>query len=101
MSGAQGRQIRVGFAILAFSCLIWGMAAQALYGYVTGGGIWTWGAFFTPMIVSPMIFGTFLSVVKSDIDMLTGAIMAFQNGFFWKQIFDGLAPILKTSGRGG
>ncbi len=26
------------------------------------------------------------------------AIMAFQNGFFWKQILDGLHPILKAHG---
>jgi hypothetical protein len=49
-------------------------------------------------MVSPIIFGAFLSVIKSDIDVLTGVIMAFQNGFFWKQILDGVGPMLRTHG---
>ena len=77
------------------------MAAQAAYGYLGGQTAWRWNAFLLPLVVSPMIFSSFLSVIKSEIDLLTGALMAFQNGFFWKQIFDGLAPILKASGVGG
>jgi hypothetical protein len=77
--------------------MIGGMAAQGAYAYLTATGApsWKWNTFFVPLLISPMVFGAFLSVIRSEIDILTGAIMAFQNGFFWKQIFDGLGPVLK------
>jgi len=94
----QVQRIRVGFAALAFVCMLVGMAAQGAYSDLTGVAPWQWSSLFIPLTVSPMVFGAFLSVIKSDIDVLTGIVMAFQNGFFWKQILDGLAPILKAHG---
>jgi len=75
-----------------------GMGAQGGYAHLTGATAWDWTTLLIPLLVSPMVFGSFLSVIKSEIDVLTGAIMAFQNGFFWKQILDGLHPILKAHG---
>jgi hypothetical protein len=92
------QRLRWGFAAFAFIAMLAGMAAQGAYGDLTGAAPWRWSSLWVPLLVSPMVFGAFLSVIKSDIDVLTGTIMAFQNGFFWKQIFDGLAPILKTHG---
>lgn len=97
---ATSGKIRWKLALLAYFCLVWGMVAQALYAYVTGTSNWAWATLLAPLLVSPMIFGTFLALVKSEIDILTGAVMAFQNGFFWKQIFDGLSPILRATGKG-
>lgn len=78
--------------------MILGMAAQGGFSHLTGSAPWQWGAFLAPFLISPMIFQGFLAIVKSEIDTLTGTLIAFQNGFFWKQIFDGLKPILQSSG---
>jgi hypothetical protein len=86
------------FALLCFAAMLMGMAAQAGFNHLNGSAPWQWGAFLAPFLISPLIFQGFLAIVRSQIDMLTGILIAFQNGFFWKQIFDGLKPILQTPG---
>lgn len=92
----QTGTVRWGFAFLSFSCMLLGMAAHGGYNHVTGIAQWSWPSFYAPIFVSPMVFGAFLWLIKSEIDMLTGSIISFQNGFFWKQIFLGLNPVLQA-----
>jgi hypothetical protein len=93
-------RFRWGFAVASYVALVIGMAAHVGYHHVTGQSEWTGNSFWAAFFVSPMVFGAFLHIVKSEIDFLTGGIIAFQNGFFWKEIFSGLSPILQGSGAG-
>lgn len=97
----DGHRTRWGFAAFSYACMVGGMGAQGAYSHLTGRSVWNPNTFLIPLTISPMVFSVCIAVIKSEIDILTGAIMAFQNGFFWKQIFDGLGPILKASGHSG
>ena len=50
------------------------------------------------IIISPIVFYGFLSVLKSKLDELTGGLISFQNGFFWQEILQGAGPIAGGAG---
>lgn len=86
---------RYGLAIFTFLVMLIGMTANVIFNNLTANTEFTAKSILVPVCISPLVFGAFASIIKSELDFLTGALIAFQNGFFWQQIFDGLA---KTTG---
>jgi uncharacterized membrane protein YfcA len=87
-------------AIALFVCMLLGMFAQYLYGHFASPKAmrkeFDWGIFVAPVFASPIVFVPLLAALQNaDIDLthLTASrmmvfLVAFQNGFFWKEHFD-------------
>lgn len=93
-SGHQTDPKRYGFAVSAYVMMLLGMAAHGAFNHLGGGPAWNWAAFASAVVISPMIYASFLAVVRSRIDAITGGLIAFQNGFFWKDIFQSAGPLV-------
>lgn len=68
-----------------------GMIANAAFNHLTVGTDFSVQELLVPLCVSPLVFGFFASIIKTQLDSLSGTLIAFQNGFFWQQIFEGIA----------
>ncbi len=89
---------RYGFGILAYLMMVLGMAAHGGFNHFTEQTPWAWNAFGAAFVVSPIVFFMFLALLKSEIDNLTGALISFQNGFFWKELFQAAGPLTNGAG---
>jgi peptidoglycan biosynthesis protein MviN/MurJ (putative lipid II flippase) len=83
-------------------CMIVGMLAQYLYRHFErqerNRTKWDWGCFIAPIFASPIIFIPLAAAFQNaDIDLakqpmtlprLMIFLVAFENGFFWKEYFD-------------
>jgi len=93
--GAGGRQsfgagADLGMVALMFVGILAGMAARYIF-YLRGK--FRWRSFLKPLCVSPIVLlpllGTFPFGGKVEpIQWIAFAILAFQNGFFWRVIFE-------------
>jgi hypothetical protein len=70
----------------AFLAMIAGMAAKVGYDHFTGTVPFSWSAFFVPLMVAPIVYGSIYSFVKGPNDTVVMLIFSFQNGFFWQVI---------------
>jgi hypothetical protein len=83
-----------GTVALLYIAMIIGMAAQYFYFYTRH--LFRWRAFIKPFLASPIVFMPLFSAYQKALTSLDafelGDLMllcvAFQNGFFWKVIFD-------------
>lgn len=83
-----------------FVCMALGMVAQFLYSHFStpksARREFDWGLFVAPLFTSPIVFIPLLAALQNaDIDLanltaprLMVFLVAFQNGFFWKDFFD-------------
>ncbi|MBI3667554.1 MAG: hypothetical protein HY236_15230 [Acidobacteria bacterium] len=97
--GPSGGQDLVFAAALGI-CMVLGMAAQFLYQHFEQPARkrkrFDWGLFVAPIFASPVVYVPLLaSFQNADIDLnrltiprLMIFLVAFQNGFFWKEHFD-------------
>jgi hypothetical protein len=83
-------------------CMILGMLAQYLFRYFERPGRhrpkWDWGCFVAPIFASPIVFiplaaafqNANIDLTKPDLKLpqLMIFLVAFENGFFWKEYFD-------------
>ena len=74
---------------LMFLCTILGIMAHYVF-YLKGK--FSWQEFLKPLVISPIIFLPLVGSVQSltgleSVQMISFAILAFQNGFFWKEVF--------------
>jgi hypothetical protein len=88
------------FAAALYICMLLGMGAQFLYRHFEQPRhqrqIFDWGVFLAPVFASPVIFLPLLASFQNaeiDLRLLTVPrlmifLVAFQNGFFWKEHFD-------------
>jgi hypothetical protein len=88
------------FAVSLYICMVLGMLAQYVYRRFEkanhGQTPWDWGLFVAPIFASPIVFiplwGAFQGADVKLEELTAPRIMifcvAFQNGFFWKEIFD-------------
>jgi hypothetical protein len=95
---AMGPREDILFAAPLFAAMITGMLAQYCYTRFIREqryrAKWDWGLFVAPIFTSPIIFipllAAFLkSQVKSqpEVDLMM-LLVAFQNGFFWKEHYE-------------
>lgn len=91
---AFGAGPTVGLIGLMFFCILLGMAAR--YGFYLRSQF-SISAFLRPLFVSPLVLLPLLGTVQPDtrpqlIQVLSLAILAFQNGFFWRTVFEKTKP---------
>jgi len=85
-------------AFMYFSMIL-GVVAQSFY---FDGGVSPSASWIKPILASPIIFIPLLSSYQSSLASMTGVtisdlmilLVSFQNGFFWKVIFDKQAELL-------
>jgi len=88
----------VTVAVVAYIAMVLGMVAQYFYVQAESGATkvrFEWLPFLMPLLASPIIF---IPLVSIAVDAGGGGaftrqklmvyLVAFQNGFFWKQVFD-------------
>ncbi len=83
-----------------FVCMILGMLAHWLYAWLETPQVkrapFDFGRFVAPVLASPVIFipllasqqNTDLSLAQLDVPRVMVFLVAFENGFFWKEYFD-------------
>jgi hypothetical protein len=79
-------------------CMVAGMLAQYLYRHFLERTSWDWRSFIAPLFASPIVFIPLAAAFSSsDVDLtkdrmtlprLMIFLVAFENGFFWKEYFD-------------
>lgn len=79
----------IAIAIM-FLCTLFGMSARYIF-YQKDN--FSWGKFLRPLVISPIIllplFGTLQGISEfKPIQLLSFGILSYQNGFFWKEIFE-------------
>jgi hypothetical protein len=75
---------------IMFVCTLLGIAAQYMF-YLEGQ--FSWKSFFKPLFISPIVFLPLVGSVQGvsefePIQLVSFAVLAFQNGFFWKVVLD-------------
>jgi hypothetical protein len=107
-SGSSGPAV----AVALFVCMLLGMLAQYAYNYLiapkTDRKAFDVGVFIAPVFASPIVFIPLLAAFQNaDIDLAALTIprmmvflVAFQNGFFWKDFFDRQRQTLFNSPQG-
>lgn len=83
------------FWIALFLIMIIGMIAKSLVDYLQTGRdvkisleVIFDSEMLMPLLISPMVFGVIYGIVKQSPQKNLGSFLfAFQNGFFWKAIF--------------
>jgi hypothetical protein len=81
-----------GKAALFFILMLIGMLAREAYNMLVAGKNFNWVSLAIAAIVSPIVFGGVygqLGTLEIDVSSTT---LAFQNGFFWNSIFEGIGP---------
>jgi len=108
---AKGGGSDLPVAVALFICMLLGMAAQFLYSHFVVPASerkpFDFGLFIAPIFASPVVFIPLLAAFQNnDIDLTTLTIprmmvflVAFQNGFFWKDFFDRQRRELFESGK--
>jgi hypothetical protein len=91
---AFGNAPTVPLVAMMFVCIVVGMAARYWF-YLRGR--FSWSAFLRPLFVSPLVLLPLLGTLQPDVRMqpvqvISVAILAFQNGFFWRTVFEKAKP---------
>ncbi len=80
--------------VIMFVFVLFGMAANYFF-YLRGPFLWR--SFVRPLLVSPMVLLPLVGTVenRSDVEsvqLICLACLAFQNGFFWRTVFEHARP---------
>lgn len=75
---------------IMFFCTVLGIAARYFFSLQ---GRFSWRSFFKPLCISPIILLPLIESVQGaakieSIQLISFGFLAFQNGFFWKVIFE-------------
>ena len=75
---------------IMFVCTLIGIAAHYIY-YMKGKFIWR--TFLKPLVISPIVLLPLIGSVQGSpslepVQMISFGVLAFQNGFFWKEVFE-------------
>lgn len=97
---AMGLREDLALWVALYICMLVGMFAQYCYRHFERPRRnrikWDWGLFMAPVFASPIVFiplATSFISAGLDLKSFTAAkfmifLVAFQNGFFWKEFFD-------------
>jgi hypothetical protein len=86
-----GRDYWLKMAIF-FLLMVLGMLAREAYNSLVHTRSFNWISLGLAGLVSPMIFGAVYSGLGNLDIKVPSIVLAFQNGFFWNSIFEGLGP---------
>lgn len=75
---------------IMFACTLIGITAHYFF-YLKGK--FAWGTFLKPLIISPIVLLPLIGSVQGSSDiapiqMIAFGVLAFQNGFFWKEVLE-------------
>ena len=75
---------------IMFVCILFGIAAHYMY-YMRRK--FAWRTFLKPLVISPIVLLPLIGSVAGTpglepVQMVSFAVLAFQNGFFWKEVFE-------------
>ena len=94
-SEPKGENYEAWSVALLYICMIFGMFANHVYRRLSREKAsrekWDFGLFLAPLFVSPIIFiplHNAISQTASESPGLISFLVAFQNGFLWKEYFD-------------
>ena len=107
---AKGPQDDISLTIVLFAFMLLGMLAQAIHQHFSVPSAtrirrkFDWGPIIAPMCASPIIFIPLMVTLQNanlDLRAMTAPKMmifcvAFQNGFFWKEHYDGKRKNIKS-----
>lgn len=94
---------QAGFVVVLYACMFLGMVCHSFYSRFlkakTEREPFDWGNFFAPVFASPIVFMPLLGAFQNaDVDLTKLTMpkfmvffVAFQNGFFWKEVVDNRA----------
>src|SRR5262245_65966184 len=92
----RARRWRAFFSVLffvaAFAVMILGMVGKLYYDHLTKNAVFSLTQILLPVIVAPMVYGAIYGALRSSTDVIPALILAFQNGFFWQDVFRGIKP---------
>ena len=103
----------LAFIIVLYGFMVAGMLANYLYARFSKPKYrrkkFDFGVFISPVLVSPIVFIPLYAAFKGaqiDLDNLSGGkmmvfLVAFQNGFFWKEFFDNAQKETKAVAKSG
>jgi ABC-type Co2+ transport system permease subunit len=79
---------------IMFGFVLFGMAANYLF-YLRGPFLWR--SFLRPLVISPMVLLPLVGTVENrsgveSVQLTCLALLAFQNGFFWRTVFQHARP---------
>jgi hypothetical protein len=86
------------FLLGAFAMMLLGMVGKVYYDHLTKDTVFALSQTLVPIIVAPMVYGGIYSFLKSSTDVIPALILAFQNGFFWQDVFSGIKPPAQEHG---
>ncbi len=77
---------------IMFICVVLGVAARYYY-ELRDGQKFSWRALLKPLFISPIVLLPLIGSVQGtsnleSIQLISFGILAFQNGFFWKVVFE-------------
>ncbi|MFC2043457.1 hypothetical protein ACFLUA_04835 [Chloroflexota bacterium] len=81
-----------GKAAIFFILMLLGMLAREVYNMLVNGKEFNWTGLAIASVVSPIVFGAVFSQVGTLQITVPSTTLAFQNGFFWNSIFEGIGP---------
>ncbi|HZF13025.1 MAG TPA: hypothetical protein VFE33_29900 [Thermoanaerobaculia bacterium] len=86
--------ISLPILVLLFVCILVGMAARYVF-YLRGR--FSWMSFLKPLCVSPIVLLPLLGTLQGSaalepIQVISFCLLAFQNGFFWRVVFERADP---------
>ncbi len=84
-----------------FAATIFGIAAR--YIFYLQKGQFSWLDFLKPLVITPIVLLPLIGSVQtsdelSSMQVLSFAVLAFQNGFFWQAVLEGAKPATQSSG---
>jgi len=90
--------VSLGFVGLMFLCIMLGMAARHFF-YLRGK--FSWLPLVRPLCVSPIVLLPLLGALQGaasfePIQVLSFCLLAFQNGFFWRVVFERAQATLQS-----
>ena len=96
---AKGSEAGLAFYTALYVSVLMGMASQFAFRHFSqpreSRVPWDWGLFIAPLFAAPAIFGPLVAALQSSgVDFndsrprLMVIVVAFQNGFFWKDAFE-------------
>jgi hypothetical protein len=89
----------VGTVGIMFAATLFGIAAR--YVFYLQKGQFTWLDFLKPLVITPIVLLPLIGSVQtagelSGMQIVSFAVLAFQNGFFWQAVLDGAKPAIQS-----
>jgi hypothetical protein len=97
---AFGAGTSSGLVVLAmFVCVVFGISARYVF-YLRGA--FSWLDLVKPLCISPIVLLPLIGSVQGvknleTTQVISFALLAFQNGFFWQTVFERASPITQAS----